>query len=270
MPARCLLIVVVALLLLAGPAAAHDSDSPPTAGHNWLPREGWVFQHWVPYNESQLLRELGVDRAGLWCWLAADHRTIAGLAAHRGRDWRRIASELERPWRGRVSRERLGELRSRIRRTFTQGHLGQHLFFHFFHGVGLPTRAPQIFGVSRGEFIRLRKVVGLTPVQIGERNGHPAAEVRAAVVAVLRAASRRAVTTRSSPPQQAKKLLALQLADLDRWLNRPRPPHDPDSLFDRHGGNGPHKRGSTAAGPQHGDGHSCATTPSDTHSHEED
>lgn len=266
-----LLLLVAVTAVTAVPAAAHDANSPPDAGHNWLPREGWVFQHWVPYDEDRLLRELGVDRARLWCWLAADHRTLAGLAQDQGRDWRRVAATLERPWRTRVSSARLGELRSRIRRTFTQGHLGQHLFFHYFHGVGLPTRAPEIFGVSREEFIRLRKVVGLTPIEIGARNGHPAARVRADVVRVLRTAARRAVETDSSPPRQAAKMLALQLADLDRWLNRPRPPHDPDSLFDRWGGNGPHERGSTAVAPEHGDGRSCSTAPADVGStHEED
>lgn len=112
---------------------------------------------------------------------------------------------------------------------------------------GIPARAPALFGVSREEFIRLRKQDGLTPLQIGARNGREPARIRARIVSLLRRNADRAVTTRSSPPPQARRMLRLQLGDLDRWLTRPRRPHDVDSLFDRWGGNGPHARGDDSA-----------------------
>lgn len=247
---------LVAILLITGVAAlaggprdasAHDSNSPENAGHNWLPREGWVFQHWIPYDEQTLLSELGITRKELWCWLEADHRTIAGLARRLDRSPERLLHRLMAPWRGKVSDARFGELRSRAHRTLTQGHLGQHVFFHFFHGIGIPARAPALFGVTSEEFIRLRKHDGLTPLQIGARNGRDPARTRARIVALLERNAARAVSTRSSPPRQARRMLRLQLGDLDRWLTRPRPPHDVDSLFDRWGGNGPHERGDAGA-----------------------
>lgn len=242
--------MVCCVVLSAGllsTASAHDSNSPEGAGHNWLPREGWVFQHWIPYDERTLLRELGVTRKELWCWLEADHRTIAGLARHLGRSPDRLLEKLMEPWRGKVSAARLGELRSRARRTLKQGHLGQHVFFHFYHGIGIPTRAPALFGVSREAFISLRKVDGLTPLQIGALHGRTPESIRAGIERLLRRGARRAVATRSSPPAQAERMLQLQLADLERWISHPRPPHDVDSLFDRWGGNGPHERGDNRA-----------------------
>lgn len=242
-------VLASAAALAGGPgaASAHDSNSPRSAGHNWLPREGWVFQHWIPYDEQTLLRDLGITRKELWRWLEADHRTIAGLARRLGRSPERLLDRLMAPWRAKVSAARYGELRSRARRTLTQGHLGQHVYFHFYHGIGIPTRAPALFGVTREEFIRLRKQDGLTPLQIGAAHGRDPTQIRASIAALLRRNADRAVATRSSPPAQARRMLRLQLGDLDRWLSHPRPPHDMDSLFDRWGGNGPHERGDDRA-----------------------
>src|SRR3954449_5454450 len=108
-----------------------DSGAPAHAPAHWLPPEAWVYNHWLPYDETRLYRLLGITRVGLWEQLRDDRRTLAQLAARHGwPDARRLAAALVAPEAGRVGPARLGVLRRRALRTVTQGHLAQHLFFH--------------------------------------------------------------------------------------------------------------------------------------------
>jgi len=58
-----------------------DSDAPANAPAHWLPPEAWVYNHWLPYDETRLYRLLGITRVGLWEQLRDDRRTLAQLAA---------------------------------------------------------------------------------------------------------------------------------------------------------------------------------------------
>src|SRR3954470_24723733 len=58
-----------------------DSEAPKNAPAHWLPPEAWVYNHWLPYDETRLYRLLGITRVGLWLQLRDDHLTLAPLAA---------------------------------------------------------------------------------------------------------------------------------------------------------------------------------------------
>src|SRR3954453_12904893 len=79
-----------------------DSDAPANAPAHWLPPEAWVYNHWLPYDETRLYRLLAITRVGLWEQLRDDHRTLAQLAARHGwQDPRRIAAARTAPGAGR-------------------------------------------------------------------------------------------------------------------------------------------------------------------------
>lgn len=138
-------LLALAAIVAAG-ADARDSEAPPGKGHNWLPCDDWVMLHWVPFDEPDLYRVLGIGRFAVLRWLRDDnHHTLAQLVRRRGMDPRALAARLVEgrgPQPGQVS---VRELRDRVERTLTQGHLAQHLLFHRFHqpaiALGLPRRS---------------------------------------------------------------------------------------------------------------------------------
>jgi hypothetical protein len=215
------LAAVVAALLAAPPAAlAADSDAPEGAGPTWLPKEDWVRYRQLPYDASRLYRALGVDRARLLEWLRDDRRTIAGLARRRGvRDMSRLALRLVPAGGGKRGGAKRRILRARALRTLTQGHLGQHMFFHVFHHQSVRKDARRLFGVSPGEYRDLR-YRGLTPYQIGARGGRTRRQVFRAVLGRFREDGRKAVRAGWMPAAEARRQLAFQRKRLPWWLDR--------------------------------------------------
>lgn len=247
-PARVTAVLLAVALALgaATPAGAHDSMAPPDAPHSWLPEEPWVMQHWLPYEEPALYAALGIDRAALLRWLIDDHRTLAELARRRGRNPRVVLNRLVGPWAPLVEPAHFDELRQRALRTFSQGHLAQHVFFHPFHGLDGghpgPEGAQVIFGVPRHEFQQLRQE-GLTPVQIGARGGFAAGDVHSAMLGVLQAGALQGFEQGQQSPTQAALLVRQQAALLPCWLYRPLPKFDlGNPLGDPNGGHGRHER----------------------------
>src|SRR3954465_3564075 len=105
-----------------------DSGAPAHAPAHWLPPEAWVYNHWLPYDETRLYRLLGITRVGLWLQLRDDHRTLAQLAPPHGPraparpGWpapRRLAAALVAPDAARVGPRRAAVLRARALRTIT-------------------------------------------------------------------------------------------------------------------------------------------------------
>src|SRR3954465_6266940 len=120
-----------------------DSGAPAHAPAHWLPPEAWIYNHWLPFDETRLHALLQITRRDLWEQLRDDHRTLAQLAARRGwPDPKRLAAALV------PAGPRAPELRGRAVRVTTQGHLAQHLFFHSLHQFAIPSEAPELFGVS--------------------------------------------------------------------------------------------------------------------------
>jgi Tol biopolymer transport system component/plastocyanin len=199
-----------------------DSDAPANAPAHWLPPEAWVYNHWLPYDETRLYRLLGITRVGLWEQLRDDRRTLAQLAARHGwPDARRLAAALVAPEAGRIGPARLATLQQRALRTITQGHLAQHVFFHSLHQFGIASEAPAIFGVADIEFRRLRRAE-LSPLAIARLHARSPGEVQALAIAVLRERARTGVRGGAIPPAQADRLLRRQLSQLPRWLDQAR------------------------------------------------
>src|SRR3954471_3682349 len=198
------------------------SAPPPNAPAHWLPPEAWVYNHWLPYDETRLYALLGITRVGLWEQLRDDHRTLAQLAARHGwPDPRRLAAALTAPEAASVGSARARVLRERALRTITQGHLAQHLFFHSLHQFGIASEAPAIFGVSDIDFRRLRRAE-LSPLAIARLHDRSPGEVEARAIAVLRERARTGVRGRAIPKAQADRLLRRQLSQLPRWLDQAR------------------------------------------------
>ena len=213
------------LALLPGAAAAKSNDSlaPPDAPPHWLPPEAWVYNHWIPYDEGRLYALLHITREQLWQQLRDDHRNIAQLAARHG--WRDPAG-----WRTRSSRPGAGTSARRGSpscaaarvRTITQGHLSQHLFFHSLHQFAIPSRAPQIFGMSDPAFRDVRRTLELSPLTIARLHGRSPARVEALSVAALRERARAGVAGHAITARQARILLRRQVTQLPRWLGQAR------------------------------------------------
>ncbi len=218
-----LILAVLALVPAAAAAKSNDSLAPPDAPPHWLPPEAWVYNHWIPYDEGRLYALLHITREQLWQQLRDDHRNVAQLAARHGwRDPGRLADALVAPWRGQVSAARVAVLRGRALRTITQGHLAQHLFFHSLHQFAIPSRAPQIFGLSDAAFRDVRRTLELSPLTIARLHGRSPARVEALSVAALRERARAGVAGHAITQRQARILLRRQVTQLPRWLGQAR------------------------------------------------
>jgi hypothetical protein len=230
----CALASLVSLALIGAPASASAADSlaPRGAAHNWLPKEGWVWMHWLPFEEPELATALGTSAAGIRSYLSDDTRTLATLA-HR-RHWRlnlkALARHLTRRFDGRVPKRRLGALRWRTERMLTQGHLAQHVLYHTFHGPAVPAHAEQLFGITRDVFLAARQQ-GFSPIQLALRVGRNPRIVRAGALQVLKDEAQQGIASRSQSRSQARRMLSRQTRDLDCWMASPLPKLDPNNPF---------------------------------------
>src|SRR4051812_8533946 len=185
-----LVVVVLAVVLVTEPRsnddpaaiqikkASFDSEAPVTAPAHWLPPEDWVYNHWLPYDEGRLYALLGVSRGAIWRQLRDDHHNLAQLAARHGwPDPAKLAVALVAPRTGDVTPATFAVLRSRARRTITQGHLSQHLLFHSLHQFSIPSEAPAIFGVTDAEFRALRRGEQ-SPLEIGRLHGRSPSRIQ--------------------------------------------------------------------------------------------
>jgi hypothetical protein len=235
--------VALGCLIAAAPAIGHDSLQPPGTPHGWLPDEEWVMQHWMPFDETRLYAALGIDNVALERWLRNDHHTIAELAVRKtGLQPDALADQLVDPWRAVVGPGRLAELRERTIRVLTQGHLAQHVLFHYFHGTGVTGQTDFVFGFELPTFIRLRSR-GLTLVEIGQRGGRTAAEISHDLRDALEKGAALGVARHEQSPAQAEFMLHRRVALLPCFLRRPRANRDPANPYGEHnGGHGRHAR----------------------------
>src|SRR3954454_12171297 len=199
---------------------AQDSLAPEGALPHWIPNQDWVYEHWLPYDETRLYRLLGTDRGGIWRYLRDDAvHDLAQLAHRRGMSAGRLADRLVAPRKGHVSAARFRQLRARAYRIVIQGHLSQHIHFHSLHQRTIQRHAPSIFGVSPERFRNLR-VEEHSPLDIGRMNGRSAVSMRRASGAALRRTVAGAVRNGSMTRAQGARLLRRQLAQLPRWLGQ--------------------------------------------------
>ena len=199
---------------------SQDSLAPPGASARWLPCEDWVMHHWIPYDEQQLFSMLATNRAEVERWLARDDvHTLAQLVRRRGLDPTEVAAQLVSVWAGDAPRHLRAVLYDRALRTLTQGHLAQHLFFHFAHYPAVALRAKTVFGIAPLAYQRYR-MAGWTPSEIGRRHGREPAAIRQSTLPILRRGAGRGAAQSQTPPSQARRVLALQRANLGAWLGQ--------------------------------------------------
>jgi hypothetical protein len=231
------LATLILLALLAVPAQAHDSLAPRGAKHAWPPaHDGWVMQHWMPFDESLLHRELDIDNRGLERWMRNDHHTVAQLAERRKQlDAETLADRLLAPRRATVSDKQYAVLHDRTIRFLTQG--------HSFHGTYALENTRTIFGVDRKTYKKLR-LAGATPLQIGRRGGRSTAQVTRAMERILRYGRDIGTSDDSQTPAQGAYMLKRREALLSCFLRRPMPKLDPGNPYgDPNNGHGRHERG---------------------------
>lgn len=202
-------LAVVSLLGLPASAAARDSHAPSGASDNWLPCDSWVMFHWLPFDEQRLYRLLGMSRDAVRAWLRDDnHHTLGQLFARRGMTEKRAAAALAPA----------GVLRNHTMDALTQGHLAQHVLFHYFHQPLIASRAARIFGVSPVRFRRLR-LQGRSPAEIGRAHGRTRGQITYRAFRELRLAARTGYRGGQTSRAQARTFLATQHHGLKHWLD---------------------------------------------------
>jgi hypothetical protein len=175
------------------------------------------MKHWLPYDQTTLLRLLRTDRNGLQSSLS-DKRTLWQLTKRRGLDPDRVLRGLVRQWQPRGAARRHVMLR-RARRTFTQPHLAVHMFFHPFHIDMLNQQWPRIFGVSVAETYREMNSAHLSYLGVGARHRGSAELVRRDFRRLLRSVARDGVRRHEVLRSESRRGLAADLRMLDGWLS---------------------------------------------------
>lgn len=214
-------VVLVAALSLGTPGArARDSLAPRGADHRWLPRERWVMLHWLPYDERRLRAILRLSRNGILDWLRDDeHHTLSQLVHKRGLRSAEVAARLVAPRSARVDATHLAQLRERALRTLTQGHLAQHVFFHYLHQPEVTAHAWEVFGVSPARYRDLR-AAGFTPAEIGALQGRSRPAVKDAIERVCSVSSRAGVQAGETPRAQAARFMQRQRGHVGSYLDQ--------------------------------------------------
>jgi hypothetical protein len=186
-----------------------DSNAPAGAKAHWLPRDAWVMQHFLPFDEARLYELLDITRKDLRKHLKTHGNTIAQLAARHGH-----------PDQAELTAALLGEratptLVARTHDVLGQSHLAQHVFFHVFHVPAIAKHAEDLFGVSQQEF-RAQRKAGKTPLEIAEEPTKLEGRVKALLEDGYDAAVKRGDTTEA----QAKTMLAIQMKTYDQWKDK--------------------------------------------------
>lgn len=204
-------------LALSLPAFGKDSDAPKEAGDRWLPCEPWVMYHWVPFSERELYRATGIKHAEFKDWIRDDDRHNLGqLVRRHGKKPEAVVERLLRKQKRRISDAHYKELVRRSNALMTQGHLAQHVFFHYFHNPVLAENSRAIFGIRPGDYHRAR-LRGWTPREIAARGGRTMKSAQRRAMRVMAQSQtegvRRGETTRS----QANYFLNYQRRWIKRW-----------------------------------------------------
>lgn len=215
------LLAIACALAVAAPARAADSLAPRGAPRYWLPTEPWVLEHWLPYNQDQLLSILGLSLEEVRTYFGGTKYqtvpTLAAVAEREGFDVNRLARRLVNAWHPHVSRAVYAELLNHAVRSLTQGHLMQHMLFHPFHDTALFKASMQVFGVTPRE-LELAEAQHISRMQLGFEHGRTEQQMISAAMSILRREEAVGVRMHLTPPSEARAELAYQASFLTRWL----------------------------------------------------
>ena len=130
-----------------------------------------------------------------------------------------VAPRLVAPRAARVDPAQYQRLLERTERTLTQGHLAQHVFFHYLHQAETKAHAWEIFGVSPSQFQRLR-AAGFTPAEIGALRQRSRAFIADAITRVCRLSAAAGVRRGDTSARQAARFLSRQRRGVDAYLDQ--------------------------------------------------
>lgn len=212
--------VFAAAMLFVATASAKDSHAPKDARDRWLPCESWVMFHWIPYDQERLWAITGIRQLEFRHFIADDDKhSLALLIKQHGKDPNAVARQLMEPWRGKVSDAKFAELTRRTNELMTQGHLAQHVFFHYFHDPILAIDSNWIFRTPPGDYHRAR-LRGYGPSEIAVRAGVPVKVAVRRALSVMRRIQDEAVRTGQTPRGQADSFVRQQSRWITFWLTQ--------------------------------------------------
>lgn len=215
-----LLVAAAAVMTVAAPALTKDSNAPAGATDRWLPCEPWVMYHWLPFDERSLYHVTGINRSEFRRWIRDDdNHTLGMLVKRKGKDPDAVVSRLMKQWEGRVNQRQLAELTRRSNELMTQGHLAQHLFFHYFHNPEIALHSRSIFRIAPGDYHRAR-LRGFTPREIAAEGGVPTRTAVRRMMRVMQQSQRMAVRSDQTSRRQANTILRLQRQWVSSWLRQ--------------------------------------------------
>ena len=213
-------LVATTLLLITATASAKDSHAPPEARDRWLPCESWVMYHWLPFSETRLYGLTGITRDEFHRYIRDDdNHTLGKLVKRHGWDPNAIVAQLMSGWSGNVDDAQMTELTRRANELMTQGHLAQHVFFHYFHHPAIALSSSWIFGVRSADFQRAR-LQGWSPAEIADHTGRSRAQVVRRAMIVVKRYARRSVALKHSSSGQAELFTRLQHRAVYGWLHQ--------------------------------------------------
>ncbi|MFT4050173.1 MAG: hypothetical protein QM648_10115 [Solirubrobacterales bacterium] len=218
--ASLIALICASSVVFAAHATAKDSLAPKSAGDRWLPCERWVMYHWNPVDMPSFYEQTGIRQTELFDWLQDDdHHTLGGLLRHKGLDPKQtLADSLAvKPATTASTRKVLLE---RTGRLLTQGHLAQHVFFHWFHNPSIRQNAREIFGMNPWDYARARNM-GFSPADVGRLSrGYTRKQTAARIVKVMMRYEQRGVKWGATNQTEADhyRVRITKLADV--WLDQ--------------------------------------------------
>lgn len=172
--------------------------------------------HWLPFDERLLYAKLGLSRERVLDWMRDDrHHTLSQLGQRRGLPPPQLARALVAAWAPLGKR---ADLTARALRVLTQGHLAQHVLFHYFHSPGIGLKSARIFGVDPLEF-QWRRLRGESPALIAAVYGRRRASVALSALRALHGDAMAGVDLGATPGPEARRWLAYERRGLRHWLD---------------------------------------------------
>jgi hypothetical protein len=219
-----LLVSAVVLLTLSfdvAPSAAYvakpDTDAPAGAAADWLPREEWVGERWLPFDETVLEAKLHMSGQEIWTYLDSTGGTIDDLARTHRLPTAGLATKLlaNRHLAKRSSRWLL--LKARTIRVLDQSHLAAHMLGHVFHVWSVTEHTVDVFGADTQLFNDLYFGQHLSMQEIAASQGVDAATLRKRALARATAGGARGVALGQMSSAENRVLLARDAAGYRSW-----------------------------------------------------
>jgi hypothetical protein len=206
--------------VFAAQAPARDSLAPKSAGDRWLPCERWVMYHWNPVDMPSFYERTGIRQTELFDWLEDDdHHTLGGLLKHRGLD-PKATLEASLALKGHSSKRTERILSERAGRLLTQGHLAQHVFFHWFHNPSIRQSSREIFGMNPWDYAKAREM-GFSPADVGRlKRGYTRAQTAHRIVKAMMRYESRGVSWGATNQAQADHYRERIEKLADVWLDQ--------------------------------------------------